>query len=51
MGNSPVDRDQDYMYQTFGTKSLITDYWSMPHKTNDSPEEFDNDEVSNQKSE
>jgi len=38
MGNSPVDRDKDYMYQEFGTKSLITDYWSMPLKTDDSEE-------------
>ena len=43
MGNSPVDRDKDYMYQTFGTKSLITDYWSMPHKTED-PEEIKQEE-------
>jgi hypothetical protein len=38
MGNSPVDRDKDYMYQEFGTKSLITDYWSMPQKEEDSKE-------------
>ena len=44
MGNSPVDRDQDYMYQTFGTKRLITDYWSTPHKTNDDPEELSKEE-------
>ena len=50
MGNSPVDRDKDYMLKTFGTTSLITDYWSMPHKTNDKPEELDEEEV-NQKSE
>ncbi len=38
MGNSPVDRDKDYMYQEFGTKSLITDYWSIPQKTEESEE-------------
>tara|TARA_B100002019_G_scaffold278421_1_gene279229 strand:+ start:447 stop:599 length:153 start_codon:yes stop_codon:yes gene_type:complete len=50
MGNSPVDRDKDYMYQTFGTKYLITDYWSMPHTTNDRPEELEEEEAT-QKSE
>ena len=44
MGNSPVDRDNDYMFQTYGTTSLITDYWSMPHKTNDDPEELTEEE-------
>ena len=44
MGNSPVDRDNDYMFQTHGTRSLITDYWSMPHKTNDDPEELTKEE-------
>ena len=44
MGNSPVDRDSDYMYQMWGTTSLITDYWTKPHKTNDSPEEFTEEE-------
>ena len=44
MGNSPVDRDNDYMFQTYGTRSLITDYWSMPHKTNDDPEELTKEE-------
>ena len=44
MGNSPVDRDKDYMFQTYGTRSLITDYWSMPHKTNDDPEELTEEE-------
>jgi len=38
MGNSPVDRDKDYMRSMWGTSSLTTDYWSMPQKTND-PEE------------
>ena len=44
MGNLPVDRDKDYMFQTYGTRSLITDYWSMPHKTNDDPEELTEEE-------
>ena len=35
MGNSPVDRDKDHMKNLWGTTSLITDYWSLPHKTND----------------
>jgi hypothetical protein len=26
MSNLPVDRDTNYMYQTWGTNSLITDY-------------------------
>jgi hypothetical protein len=26
MSNLPVDRDENYMYQMWGTKSLITDY-------------------------
>ena len=26
MSNLPVDRDQNYMYQMWGTKSLVTDY-------------------------
>jgi|TARA_Y100000004_G_scaffold77950_1_gene87748 hypothetical protein len=34
MGNSPVDRDKDYMYQMWGTTSLITDYWTQPTKSN-----------------
>ena len=40
MGNSPVDRDKDYMYKMWGTQSLITDYWTQPHKTNDCAEEL-----------
>lgn len=40
MGNSPVDRNKDYMFKMYGTTSLITDYWSMPRKTNDDPEEL-----------
>jgi len=38
MGNSPVDRDKNYMKNMWGTSNLITDYWSMPQSTND-PEE------------
>ena len=44
MGNSPVDRDSGYMYQMWGTTGLITDYWTKPHKTNDSPEELTEEE-------
>ena len=44
MGNLPVDRDADYMYQTYGTKRLITDYWTKPHKTNDNAEELAEEE-------
>ena len=29
MGNSPVDRDVNYMKETWGTVELITDYHSM----------------------
>ena len=29
MGNSPVDRDVNYMKETWGTVELITDYQSM----------------------
>ena len=39
MGNSPVDRNTDYMKKLWGTSSLTTDYWSLPHKTNYLPEE------------
>ena len=44
MGNSPVDRDKDYMKNLWGTTSLTTDYWSLPHKTSD-PEELELNEV------
>ena len=44
MGNSPVDRDKDYMKNLWGTTSLTTDYWSLPHKTND-PDELELNEV------
>ena len=26
MANSPVDRDREYMYKTWGTTRLVTDY-------------------------
>jgi len=32
MANSPVDRNLGYMKSTWGTTSLITDYWSLPTK-------------------
>jgi len=38
MGNSPVDRDKKFMREVWGTTSLTSDYWSLPHTTND-PEE------------
>ena len=38
MGNLPVDRDKNYMKSMWGTTSLTSDYWSLPHKTED-PEE------------
>ena len=38
MGNSPVDRDSEYMYKMWGTTNLITDYWTGKQKSND-PEE------------
>ena len=38
MGNSPVDRDKNYMKEVWGTTSLTSDYWSLPRKTED-PEE------------
>jgi hypothetical protein len=39
MGNSPVDRNKEIMREVWGTTSLTSDYWSLPHKTNDDPEE------------
>ena len=39
MGKYQVDRDVDYMYQMWGTTSLITDYWAKPKKSNDCAEE------------
>ena len=38
MGNSPVDRNKNYMQEVWGTTSLTTDYWSLPKKTNDTEE-------------
>jgi hypothetical protein len=32
MSNLPVDRDQDYMYQMWGTTKLVTDSDSLPPK-------------------
>lgn len=32
MSNLPVDRDKNYMYEMWGTKSLITDYNNSPNK-------------------
>ena len=40
MGNSPVDRDKDYMYKMWGTQGLIIAYWTHPHKTIDCAEEL-----------
>ena len=48
MGNSPVDRDTNYMKAMWGTTSLMTDYWSLPHKTED-PEEIELNEVMHHK--
>ena len=44
MGNSPVDRDKNYMKSMWGTASLTTDYWSLPRKTKD-PEEITIQEI------
>jgi hypothetical protein len=30
MGNSPVDRDTNYMKEVWGTTCLTTDHWSLP---------------------
>ena len=30
MGNSPVDRDIEYMKKMWGTTHLVTDHWSLP---------------------
>ena len=41
MGNSPVDRNEEYMKEVWGTTSLITDYWSLPKNTpQDTPVEL-----------
>ena len=39
MGNSPVDRNANIMREIWGTTNLTSDYWSLPHKTNDNVEE------------
>ena len=31
------------MYRMWGTTSLITDYWTKPHKTNDASEFSDSE--------
>tara|TARA_B100000900_G_scaffold407001_1_gene418966 strand:- start:1171 stop:1392 length:222 start_codon:yes stop_codon:yes gene_type:complete len=33
MGNSPVDRDTEYMKKTWGTTCLTTDHWALPLDT------------------
>ena len=38
MANSPIDRDVSYMQKVWGTTSLTSDYWSLPHKTKDAEE-------------
>jgi len=41
MGNSPVDRDTNYMKDTWGTTSLVTDHWSLPGESpQDTPVEL-----------
>ena len=42
MAKYHVDRDVKYMYQMWGTTSLITDYWTKPKQTND-PEDIKHD--------
>ena len=49
MSKYHVDRDTEYMYKMWGTTSLITDYWTKPHKTSDAAEEL-TDEEQNQES-
>lgn len=39
MGNSPVDRNKDYMYKTWGTTHLISDYWNGSPKEDECNEE------------
>jgi hypothetical protein len=38
MGNSQVDRDNNYMKEVWGTSSLTSDYWSLPKRTENSEE-------------
>ena len=44
MSKYHVDRDTEYMYRMWGTTSLITDYWTKPHKTSDAAEELTDEE-------
>jgi len=39
-----VDTNTKYKYKVWGTTKLITDYWCKPHKTNDKPEEYTEEE-------
>lgn len=39
MGNSPVDRDSDYMRKVWGTTSLSTDYGSTLDKVHQENQE------------
>jgi len=41
MGNSPVDRNQDYMHKTWGTTHLISDYWNGLSKKDECNEEVE----------
>ena len=43
MGNSPVDRNNEYMREMWGTTKLITDYGSMP-PSNDFLDNLANDQ-------
>ena len=43
MGNSPVDRDENYMREMWGTTKLISDYGSMTPK-NDFLDNLANDQ-------
>ena len=43
MGNSPVDRNKEYMREMWGTTKLITDYASMP-PSNDFLDNLANDQ-------
>ena len=43
MAKYHVDRDTSYMYKMWGTTSLITDYWTKPHKTNNASELSDSE--------
>ena len=43
MGQSPVDRNSDYMYEMWGTTKLVSDYGSMTPK-NDFLDNLANDQ-------